>query len=157
MTQPTDAVEVRPVTVRDPEVVALIKALDSDLAESKYSESESFGYSTHELEARSVCLVGVSVGNRLVGIGGIELQDGWFAELKRFYVAPGLRGHGLADAILDALEQHARNNGVGVLRLETGDRQDAAISFYRRRGFHVVPRFGPYVDSQASVCMQRDL
>jgi putative acetyltransferase len=157
MAQPTDAAVVRPVTVRDPEVVALIEALDSDLAESEYSESESFGYSTHELEAGLVYLVGASVGNQLVGIGGIELQDGGFAELKRFYVAPGLRGHGLADAILDALERYARDHRAVVLRLETGDRQEAAISFYRRRGFQVVPRFGPYVDSEASVCMQRDL
>ncbi|PKW16878.1 GNAT family N-acetyltransferase [Saccharopolyspora spinosa] len=157
MAQPTDAAEVRPVTVRDPEVIALIEALDSDLAESEYTENESFGYSTHELKSGSVHLVGASVGDRLVGIGGIELQDGGFAELKRFYVAPGLRGHGLADAILDALERHARDHGAVVLRLETGDRQKAAISFYRRRGFQVVPRFGPYVDSEASVCMQRDL
>jgi len=104
-----------------------------------------------------VHLVGASVGGRLVGIGGIELQGGGFAELKRFYVVPDLRGNGLADAILDALERYAGDHGVGVLRLETGDRQDAAISFYRRRGFQMIPRFGPYVGSEASVCMQRDL
>lgn len=157
MAQSTGAIEVRPVTVRDPEVVALIEALDRDLAESEYAENESFGYSTHELEARSVHLVGTSVGDRLVGIGGIELQGGGFAELKRFYVMPGLRGSGLADVILDALERHARDHGTVLLRLETGDRQEAAISFYRRRGFEVIPRFGPYVDSEASVCMQRTL
>ncbi|OLL83419.1 Histone acetyltransferase HPA2 [Pseudonocardia sp. Ae263_Ps1] len=145
------------MTVRDPEVVALIQALDNDLAKSEYTESESFGYSTHELEAGSVYLVGASVGGRLVGIGGIELQDSRFAELKRFYVAPGLRGHGLADAILDVLEGHARGHRVRKLRLETGIRQDVAISFYHRRGFRVVPKFGPYVNSQASVCMQRNL
>lgn len=149
--------KVRPVTVHDPEVLALIEALDSDLAESEYSESESFGYSVQELATASVHLVGASVGDRLVGIGGIELQGGGSAELKRFYLTPDLRGNGLADAILDALERYARDRGVGVLRLETGERQDAAISFYRRRGFQVVPRFGPYVDSAASVCMQRDL
>ena len=157
MALPTDAAEVRAVTVRDPDVVALIEALDSDLAGAGYRESESFGYSTHELETASVHLVGASVGGRLVGIGGIELQGGGFAELKRFYVAPDHRGNGFADAILDALERYARDHGVDVLRLETGDRQDAAISFYRKRGFQAIPRFGPYVDSKASVCMQHDL
>ena len=43
------------------------------------TENESFGYSTHELEAGSVHLVGASVGDGLVGVGGIELQDGGFA------------------------------------------------------------------------------
>lgn len=156
MDQPTRA-EVRPVAARDPEVVALIQALDNDLAEFGYTESESFGYSTHELEVSLVHLVGASVEGQLVGIGGIEFQDAQFAELKRFYVTPSLRGHGLADAILDVLERHARDHSVRRLRLETGIRQDAAIAFYRRRGFHVVPKFEPYVNSQASVCMQRNL
>jgi putative acetyltransferase len=31
------------------------------------------------------------------------------------------------------------------------------MAFYRRHGFAEVPRFGPYVDSATSVCMQRDL
>jgi putative acetyltransferase len=157
MAQPEDAAEVRPVTVRAPGVVALVAALDTELAESGYSESESFGYSTRELENASVHLVGASVGGRLVGIGGLELQDGGLAELKRFYVTPDLRGNGVADAILDVLERYARDRGARVLRLETGNRQDAAISFYRRRGFAVVARFGPYVDSETSVCMERDL
>ncbi len=72
-------------------------------------------------------------------------------------MTPGLRGHGLADAILDALERHVRDHGGAVLRLETGVRQEAAISFYRRRGFEVTRRFGPYVESEASICMQRGL
>jgi putative acetyltransferase len=31
------------------------------------------------------------------------------------------------------------------------------MRFYARHGFEVVPRFGPYVDSATSVCMQRHL
>lgn len=59
--------------------------------------------------------------------------------------------------MLDALVAQARERGVGVLRLETGDRQRAAIAFYARHGFVPVPRFGPYVDSATSVCLQRTL
>jgi putative acetyltransferase len=44
-----------------------------------------------------------------------------------------------------------------VLQLETGDKQHAAVGFYRRHGFAEVPRFPPYVDSATSVCMRRDL
>jgi putative acetyltransferase len=157
MTQPTDPIEVCPVTVRDPEVVALVEAPNGDLAEAEYAENENFGYSTHELEARSVRLVGAKVGDELVGIGGIELQDGGFAELKRFSVVSGLRGQRIADAFLDTLERYARDHGAVALRLETEDRQKAAISFNHRRDFKVVPRFGPYVDSESSACMQRDL
>jgi putative acetyltransferase len=97
------------------------------------------------------------VGGRLVGIGGLELQAGATAELKRFYVEPGHRGSGVADAVLGSLLAYGREQGVRVVRLETGDRQHAAVAFYRRHGFVEVPRFPPYLASETSVCMQRDL
>jgi putative acetyltransferase len=37
------------------------------------------------------------------------------------------------------------------------DRQHAALGLYRRHGFAEVPRFPPYVDSETSICMQREL
>jgi len=43
------------------------------------------------------------------------------------------------------------------VRLETGDKQHAAIAFYRRRGFVVIPRFGAYRDSETSLCMEHRL
>ncbi|MBA3744637.1 MAG: GNAT family N-acetyltransferase [Sporichthya sp.] len=132
-------------------------ALTADLAGEGYAPEESFGYSVEQLERNGVRLVGVRVGKALVGIGGIELQGGGTAELKRFYVRPEHRGHGVADAIITALLDHARASGASVVRLETGDKQHAAIGFYRRHGFAEVPRFAPYVDSATSVCMQRDL
>ena len=99
-------------------------------------------------------LVGARVGNLLVGVAGVELADG-AGELKRFFVRPEHRGTGVADALIVALVRHADAQGVGVLRLETGDKQHAALAFYRRHGFVEVPRFGPYVGSATSVCMQR--
>jgi putative acetyltransferase len=38
-----------------------------------------------------------------------------------------------------------------------GDKQPAAIAFYRRHGFLATPRFGPYISSATSICMQRYL
>jgi putative acetyltransferase len=73
------------------------------------------------------------------------------------YVVPGRRGTGAADALMASLVEHAREHGVRVLQLETGDKQHAAVGFYRRHGFAEVPRFPPYVDSATSVCMRRDL
>ena len=128
---------------------------------SGYTDEESFGYSIDQLEASGVHLVGARSAGRLVGIGGVEIEDdpavGRAAELKRFYVDPGHRGQGVADAVIEALVEHARTHGATVVRLETGDKQHAAIRFYARHGFEVVPRFGPYVDSATSVCMQRSL
>ena len=85
------------------------------------------------------------------------MEGDGFAELKRFYVDPAHRGTGVADALIAALSAYAAERGVRALRLETRDRQHAALRFYARHGFRPVPRFGPYVDSATSICLQRDL
>jgi putative acetyltransferase len=150
-------VETQPVDVRDHEVVELVRALDLELAGGGYTEDQMFGYSQEQLRRGGVHLVGVRIGGRLAGIGGVEIQDGGVAELKRMYVVPERRGSGAADAVLTALIEHAHRHGVGVLRLETGDQQHAALGFYQRHGFVEVPRFPPYVHSETSICMQREL
>ena len=149
--------ETHPVDARDGEVLALVRALDAELAGGGYADDEMFGYSPEKLERSGVHLVGVRVGGRLAGIGGVELQGDGIGELKRMYVLPEHRGSGVADMLMAALVGHARDQGVRVLRLETGDRQHAALGFYRRHGFAEVPRFEPYVDSATSICMQREL
>lgn len=152
-----EVVDVRPVTVRDPGVAELIDALTVELAQSGYSDDETFGYSLDQLETSGVHLVGASLNGTLVGMGGVELQDGGFAELKRFYVDPTHRAQGVADRVIEALVEHARAAGTHTVRLETGDKQHAAMGFYARHGFEIVDRFGPYVGSATSVCMARPL
>jgi putative acetyltransferase len=146
---------VAPALARDPEVNHLLDALTAELATGGYTAEQTFGYSVEQLEQSDVHLVAARVSGRVVGVGGIELQEPGVAELKRFFVTPGERGSGVADAIMASLVSHAVVNGVRVLRLETGDRQQAARAFYRRHGFVDVPRFGPYAFSETSVCMER--
>lgn len=150
-------VDVAPVDVRDPAVLALVDALTAELATGGYTEDETFGYTPEQLAASAVHLLGASVGGALVGIAGVELDDAGAGELKRFYVVPAHRGSGVADALLEALVAHARERGATALRLETGDAQVAALRFYARHSFRPIPRFGPYVDSATSVCLERRL
>lgn len=146
-----------PVRVGDADVRALIDALTAELAGAGYTPEETFGYSAEQLEQAGVHLVGARVDGALVGIAGVEVTDDGFAELKRFYVAPAARGTGVADALIEALVAYAVERGTRTLRLETGVRQHAAMRFYRRHGFRDTARFGPYVDSATSVCLQRHL
>lgn len=153
--------QVSQVSVREADVAALVDALTVELADAGYTDEETFGYSAEQLEESGVHLVGARVDGVLVGIGGVELQDdpamGRVAELKRFYVDRGCRGRGVADAVLAALVDHAVEHGAHTLRLETGDKQHAAMGFYARHGFVVVERFPPYVDSATSVCLARSI
>ncbi|MHB8246723.1 MAG: GNAT family N-acetyltransferase [Acidimicrobiales bacterium] len=146
-------IHVAQVSPREPEVAALIEALTLELALGGYGPSETFGYSVEQLEGGRVHLVGARLGDRLVGLGGVELHGDGTGELKRFFVVPEHRGAGVADVVITALIEYARGKGAELLRLETGDKQHAARAFYRRHGFVEIARFGPYVHSATSVCM----
>jgi putative acetyltransferase len=148
---------VEPVTARDPEVRALLEALTAELGSAGYSSDQTFGYSAEQLEQNQVHLVAARVGDLFVGVAGLEVQGEGVGELKRFFVQPEHRGTGVADALMAALLDHARARRVRLLRLETGDKQEAAQAFYLRHGFLQVPRFAPYEASETSVCMQRRL
>ena len=154
---PPIRIQIQVVSSRDPEAVGLLDALTAELAGAGYTASETFGYSVQQLEQSSVHLVGARVGGMLVGLGGLERQGDSTGELKRFFVTSECRGAGVADALIAALVDYARDHHIDRLRLETGDKQLAAIAFYRRHGFAVIPRFGPYVNSATSVCMERAL
>jgi len=146
---------VGPVTTRDQEVRGLLEALTAELATGGYTSDQTFGYSADQLEQSEVYLVGARVAGRLVGVAGVEVQGDGLGELKRFFVRPEQRGTGVAEALITALLAHAAASRVRLVRLETGDKQQAAQAFYRRHGFAQVPRFSPYETSETSVCMQR--
>src|SRR4029078_668282 len=78
-----------------------------------------------------------------VGCGGVFLFPD-FAEVKRMYVRHTARGQGVADAILASIEAEVCRAGLTVLRLETGDRQIAAMRLYVRMGFRECTAFGAY-------------
>jgi putative acetyltransferase len=74
--------------------------------------------------------------------------------LKRMYVRPQFRGLGFGKLLLEHLADHARAQGVGLLRLETGIHQTAAIRLYERMGFQRIPPFGPYFEDPLSLCYE---
>lgn len=57
------------------------------------------------------------------------------AQLTTHFVAPWARGHGLAKAIMVAVEDAARAVGVAVLNLDVRATQGAAIQLYRSLGY----------------------
>ena len=73
------------------------------------------------------------------------------------YVVPERRGAGLSRRILGALEDEARALGYRRVRLETGVRQNEALALYRSSGFAEIPRYGPYVGDELSVCFEKPL
>ena len=81
------------------------------------------------------------------------------AEIKRMYVSPFARGHGLSRAVLAELETSARAAGIDSLVLETGRPQTSAIELYRSSGFASVDGtpYGHYVGNPDAVHLGKSL
>ena len=63
------------------------------------------------------------------------------AEIKRMWLAPAARGHGLGARLLDALESSARDLGATRAVLDTNEQLGAALGLYRSRGWSEVPAY----------------
>ena len=79
-----------------------------------------------------------------IGCGALRELGPGTAELKRMYVVPSARGHGVSKVVLAALEDAARDRGWTTLRLETGPRQPEAIGLYGGAGYRPIGAFGAY-------------
>jgi GNAT superfamily N-acetyltransferase len=88
-------------------------------------------------------LVGYEDAEAVAG-GGLRRLDDGVAEIKRMFVRPAARSRGVARALLEALEQTARELGYERIRLDTGPKQVHGLALYRSAGYVDVP---PYNDN----------
>ena len=132
-----------------PDARRLIEELEAQL-ELLYPRESRHGYSVEKLLQAGVAFFVLRHDGVPGGCGGVQIFGSEYGELKRLYVRPALRGMGLGRRILDHLEAYALSQGVGLLRLETGIHQEAAIGLYERMGFRRIPPFGPYREDPLS-------
>ena len=131
-------------------------------ARSLYPADSCYLLNLDELDAPGVHVFvardgsGMQAGPALGMAALVDRGDG-SAELKRLYVDESGRGRGVATAVMDALEALARDHNIGVVQLETGPKQLAAIALYEGRGYVHIDNFGPYVGDEFSVCMEKSL
>jgi GNAT superfamily N-acetyltransferase len=76
-----------------------------------------------------------------VGVRSISDPQSKFAEVKRLWVRPDLRRHGVAVALMNEIERRARELGYAHLYLETGPAQPEALAFYPKHGWTRVDDF----------------
>lgn len=111
------------------------------------------------LDAGSIIATFVAYdGESPIGHACLRRLDGPMAgdvEMKRLYVREAWRGTGVADELLAAVEQAARDEGVPRIVIHTGDRQHAALRFYERHGYTPIPVFPPYQAVTYSLCFER--
>ena len=157
-------VEIRPSRYGAPAAQALIAAAQTELTERYGSADEnpieSVEFDPPEGAFLLAWLDGVPVAcagwRTIAHTSDLDLPDD-VAELKRMYAVPDVRGSGVAAALLTAIEESARGQGMRRIILETGGQQPEAIRFYGRSGYDRIPNYGYYKDEPDCISFGRDL
>lgn len=145
--------EERPNTA---DASALISELDMHLT-PLYPQESRHGYSVEKLLQQAVCFFVLRNDGIPAACGGVQLFGTLYGEIKRMYVRPQFRGLGFGKMMLSHLADYSRSRGIGLLRLETGIHQEAAIGMYEGTGFHRISPFGEYKDDPLSRCYEKRL
>ncbi len=92
--------------------------------------------------------------------GSPESGPRWFrrpdvANFSQFAVEPTLQGKGIGIALLERVEQRAREEKMGELALSTAEPDTALVRFYRNRGYRDVERFDWGVTNYTSLIMSK--
>ena len=132
------------------------------LAQSHALMNEMFpADACHYLDLDALCAENIRFfaareGSDVVGTGALAIMDG-YGEVKSMFTAEAGRGKGVAAAVLRMVEDTARDEGLPLLRLETGTGLDAAHRLYGRFGFETCGPFGGYTESPYSIFMEKTL
>ena len=124
------------------EVHDLIGELNEVLG-AAYEAHQRHGLSIEQLFEPNVRFFVARLDSIAVGCGGVAMFED-YAEVKRMYTRPAVRGRGVAKALLRRIEDEACRAGKSVLRLETGTHQQEAIGLYEGMGFRQRGPFGAY-------------
>jgi putative acetyltransferase len=148
-------VTVRPGAPTSPEGRALLGASHA-LLTALYPPEDNYFLSVEELAAPHIDFWIAEEGGHPLGCVALARMDG-YGEVKSLFVDPAARGKGVGAALMAALEARAREAGLPVLKLETGDTLHEAHRLYRRHGFTDCGPFGDYEEGPHSVFMEKRL
>jgi GNAT superfamily N-acetyltransferase len=99
-----------------------------------------------ELTPPAGVLLLAHLDGRAIGCGALKAGPPGVGEIKRMWVDPSARGLGIAQRLLDAIEQQAVVLGLRTLRLDTNRSLVEARALYLRNGYREIPAYNqnPY-------------
>lgn len=139
----TAPVSIKAEDPRSADGARLIGALDAHLS-ALYDPQFNYFLDLDQLAQPHITfLVARNDAGEALGCVALREYDD-FAEIKRMYVDEAARGLGIAKALLKAAHELALAKGFDLIRLETGDRQTAAIGLYEQAGYRPCGAYGDY-------------
>lgn len=138
----------------NPHFQNLVALLDADLS-VRDGEEHAFYAQFNKITAIRNAIV-CYIDDKAIGCGAFKKYDVTKAEIKRMFVMPGYRGHGIGLNILKELELWAAEMGYAECILETGRNQPEAIHLYQQKaGYSITSNYGPYQHIENSICMTK--
>jgi putative acetyltransferase len=149
-------ITVSPEDPSTPEAQALLNAFVDEVRHRYDAAPADVGYFDPTLVSgpKSAFLV-ARVEGRAVGCGALVPMEDDIVEIKRMFVLPNERGHGIAKKILDGLQSLAQGFDYDRIRLETGTKQPESIALYGKSGFYRVPNFPPFENDSTALCFEK--
>lgn len=149
---------IRSVNPQSEDALALLQeaAIEIHALYPELFNSESPEPTNPPTPARGIYLIGY-VDNQPAASGALRPIDEETVEVRRIFVTKKARRFGAARAMLTALEEKAYEFGYQLMRLETGNRQNAAMKLYETYGFHRIVPFGEYQNDPISVCFEKKI
>jgi GNAT superfamily N-acetyltransferase len=133
----------------------LVKALDAYLAITD-GDDHAFYDQYNKLDKIKHILVAYKEGIA-IGCGAIKVFNREAVEIKRMYLKPAYRGAGIAEKIIQELENWTKELGYKKCILETGERQVEAVKFYHKVGYKRAENYGQYIGVENSLCFEKQL
>jgi len=118
---------------KHPQATALLKQSHA-LMQDLFEPEENYFLDIDELCAPGIRFLMARDGETVTGTAALSLKTG-YAEVKSMFVDPARRGQGIADALMEAIDEAAKAEGVTTLKLETAHKLAAAVKLYTRHGF----------------------
>lgn len=121
-----------------------------------FPPEECFTYSPERLWTQNTSFYIARINGRVLGCVALLVEDG-IGEIKRLFVHKDARGNGMAQKLMQQLEDDAQAAGVSLIRLETGRKLKAAAGLYTSLGYTPCAVYGDYPDIPSSLFMEKYL
>jgi len=92
---------------------------------------------------------------KITQVHGSDCEKELCAEIKRMYVREKFRGRGIAQQLLRAAEEFAREAGYASIYLDTTDEMIAAARLYEQNGYEPCDRYNE--NPQATIFKKKNL
>jgi GNAT superfamily N-acetyltransferase len=130
--------KIRHTDPDDPAAVALVDAMALEAARVYADRPLPITQPLTELLGPGDRVLVFEDEGEAVGCGAVRVLEPGVAEIKRMFVSPAWRGRGIGRRLLAELEREAGDLGCSIVRLDTADRQHAALALYRSTGYEPI-------------------